>query len=148
MPSCAARQYLAGMATEVPHSLPARCARALRLKCPACGSAGILVTWFRLAPTCPSCAIHPNRGEPDHFYGGYVINLVLAEGLAAALWFALLATLWPEPPWDVMQWAAAALMVLCPVALYPFTRLLFLAVDLTVQPRRPGDFGEQDPTYK
>lgn len=129
-------------------TLPTRLARALRLRCPACGGRGLLAHWLRLKQHCPTCGLRPDRGEPDHFLGGYVINLAIAESVAAVLWVALLAATWPDPSWALMQWSAAALMVAMPVALYPVTRLLFLALDLTLQPRRPGDFGEGDPTYR
>ncbi len=132
-------------------SLPsphARITRALRLRCPACGGRGILASWLRLAERCPHCAFRPDRGEPDHFLGGYVVNLGIAEAVAAILWVVLLTVTWPDPSWVLMQWAAAVLVVLTPVLLYPVTRLLFLAVDLIAQPHRPGDYGSEDPTYK
>lgn len=125
-----------------------RIARGLSLRCPACGSRGLVVGWLRLAAQCRECGQRPDRGEPDHFLGGYVLNLAIAEGVAAALWATLLVVTWPDPSWALMQWLGAALVVVMPVALYPFTRLVFLAVDLNVQPSRPGDFGEGDPTYK
>lgn len=125
-----------------------RIGRALRLRCPACGARGILAGWLRLADHCPRCQLRPNRGEPDHFLGGYVFNLGIAEALAAILWVVLLTVTWPDPSWALMQWAAAVLVVVMPLALYPFTRLVFLAVDLSAQPHRPGDFGVEDPTYK
>lgn len=132
-------------------SLPsphARITRALRLRCPACGGRGILASWLRLAERCPHCAFRPDRGEPDHFLGGYVVNLGIAEAVAAILWVVLLTVTWPDPSWVLMQWAAAVLVVLTPVLLYPVTRLLFLAVDLIAQPHRPEDYGSEDPTYK
>lgn len=123
-------------------------ARALRLRCPACGSRGLLSGWLRLTDHCPGCNLRPDRGEPDHFVGGYLVNLGVAEFVAAALWATLLIATWPDPSWELMQWSAAVLVVVMPVALYPFTRLVFLAIDLTFQPTRPGDFGKEDPTYK
>ncbi len=132
-------------------SLPSpvtRIGRALRLRCPACGARGILAGWLRLAECCPRCGLHPDRGEPDHFLGGYVANLGTAESAAGILWALLLAVTWPDSSWELMQWAGAVLVVLMPVLLYPFTRLFFLAVDLIAQPHRPGDFGSEDPTYK
>lgn len=108
----------------------------------------MLVHWLRLAERCPQCGLRPDRGEPDHFLGGYVINLGIAEGIAALLWAGLLIATWPDPSWALMQWSAAVLVIGMPAAIYPFTRLVFLAVDLTAQPRRPGDFGAEDPTYK
>jgi uncharacterized protein (DUF983 family) len=125
-----------------------RLSRALSLRCPACGSRGLLHGWLRLADRCPGCNLRPDRGEPDHFLGGYVVNLGVAEFVAAVLWATLLVTTWPDPSWELMQWSAAVLVVAMPVALYPFTRLVFLAIDLNFQPTRPGDFGEGDPTYK
>lgn len=108
----------------------------------------MLTSWLRLAEQCPRCALRLDRGEADHFLGGYVVNLGVAETVAAILWVILLTVTWPDPSWVLMQWAAAALVVLMPLLLYPFTRLFFLAVDLIAQPHRPGDFGLEDPTYK
>ena len=128
-----------------PHT---RIGRALRLHCPACDGRGVIHGWLRLATQCPACGLRLDRGEPDHFVGGYLINLVIAETVAAVLWVTLLVWQWPEPDWDVLQWSAAALMVALPLAIYPFTRPLFLAVDMIVQPTRPGDYGGEDPTFK
>ncbi|MBI2409373.1 MAG: DUF983 domain-containing protein [Gemmatimonadetes bacterium] len=136
------------MTSASPVALSTGIARALRRRCPSCGSRGILTHWLRLADRCPSCGLRPNRGEADHFLGGYVINLGLAEALAALLWVLLLTATWPEPSWALMQWSAAVLVIGMPVAMYPITRLAFLAIDLNVQPRRPGDFGDGDPTFK
>jgi uncharacterized protein (DUF983 family) len=137
-----------GMNSASPVTTFTRIRRALRLRCPACGARGVMVNWLRLADRCPACGLRPDRGEPDHFLGGYVINLAIAESVAAVLWVALLVATWPDPPWDLMQWAAAFLVIATPAALYPFTRLVFLALDLSAQPQRPGDHDTGDPTYK
>jgi uncharacterized protein (DUF983 family) len=131
---------LAPMTTASPPSALTRLRRAVHLRCPACGSRGILRHWLRLADCCPSCGLRPDRGEADHFLGGYVISLGIAESVAVLLWLILLAMSWPSPSWAVMEWSAALLVVLTPLALYPITRLLFLALDLAAQPTRPGDF--------
>ena len=120
----------------------------MRLRCPACGARGIVAHWLRLADRCPACGLRPDRGEPDHFLGGYVVNLGIAEAVAATVWIVLLVVTWPNPSWALMEWSAAALVIGMPIAWYPFTRLLFLALDLSAQPSRPGDFGAGDPTYK
>jgi uncharacterized protein (DUF983 family) len=136
------------MTAASPPSALTRLLRALRLRCPDCGGGGLLRHWLRLADRCPTCGLRPDRGEADHFLGGYVISLAIAESVAVLLWLVLLAVSWPTPSWTLMEWSAAALVVLTPLAPYPFTRLLFLAVDLAAQPRRPGDFGEDDPTFR
>lgn len=136
------------MTDASPPSAITRLLRAFHLRCPDCGARGILAHWLKLAERCPSCGLRPDRGEPDHFLGAYVISLGIAESVAVLLWLALLAVSWPDPSWTLMQWSAAALVILTPIALYPITRLLFLAIDLIAQPRRPGDFGEGDPRFK
>ncbi len=77
-----------------------------------------------------------------------MVNLGIAEFVAAVLWATMLIVTWPNPSWELMQWIAAVLVVATPLALYPFTRLVFLAIDLNLQPTRPGDFGKGDPTYQ
>ncbi len=104
--------------------------------------------WVALADRCPHCALRLDRGESDHFLGGYVLNLGIAEAVAAMLWAVLLVATWPDPSWRLMEWSGAALVIVMPVVMYPFTRLLFLAVDLIAQPTRPGDFGDGDPTVR
>ena len=123
-----------------------RLARALRLRCPGCGGPGVIHGWLKLAPRCPACGLRPDRGEPDHFVGGYLVNLGIAETVAAVLWAALFIWEWPTPNWDLLQWLAAGLMVALPLVIYPYTRLLFLATDMIFQPKRPGDYGDGTPT--
>ena len=38
-----------------------------------------------------------------------------------------------NPPWTLLQYGGAILMVLAPILLYPFTKTVFLAVDLAVR---------------
>ncbi len=79
-----------------------------------------------------------DRGEPDYFLGSYTINLVgtlvLAGGIAVA---AMLYPEWPPVAVDAMGIAVIAAFALW---FYPFSRLLWLAFDLTFRPVRPSDF--------
>ncbi len=136
------------MSSASPVTLSTRLSRAVRLRCPACGERGVVAGWLHLATRCPACGLRPDRGEPDHFLGGYVISLAASELVAATLWVVLLVASWPDPSWTLMQWSAAGLMIAVPVALYPVTRLAFLAIDLTAQPHRPGDYGTDEPTFR
>ena len=114
-------------------------ARALTLRCPNCGARGIVASWFTLAPACPRCRLRPERGESDYFLGGMMFNIVLAEGVfVTALIITLLVT-WPRVPWSLLQYGAPAAMVLAPILLYPFSRLVWLAFDLMLRPVVPND---------
>jgi len=119
-------------------------ARALTLRCPNCGGRGILASWFKLAPACPRCRLRPERGESDYFLGGMVFNIALAEGVFVIGLIVTLVVTWPRVPWSLLQYGAPAAMVLAPIILYPFSRLVWLAFDLMLRPAVPDDFSPPD----
>lgn len=116
-------------------------ARAVRLRCPACGRGAVFETWFRMRQRCPVCTLHLERGEHGYVVGAYMFNIIAAELIFAAIFVAVLAATWPEPPWRLLQYGGAALMVGLPVAFYPFAKTIFLAFDLVFRPPGSEDFG-------
>lgn len=122
-------------------SLPTLLGRAVRLRCPACGARGIVRHWLQLHATCPACGQPVDRPEPGYSLGAMLLNLVAAELLLASLVLLLIVTTWPAVPWRALLYGGVVLVVLAPVALYPVTRLVWLAIDLALQP----DFGEPEP---
>lgn len=129
--------------TPVPQPPPSATAafwRALRLRCPACGGGPVFLRWLRICPACPACGISLARGERGYWLGAYFVNLMAAETLFAGLLGAALWWTWPTPPWDVIEWALAAAMVVCPFVLYPWSHTLFLAFDLLMRPPAAEDF--------
>jgi uncharacterized protein (DUF983 family) len=115
--------------------------RAVRLRCPACGGGPVFVSWLRMCPNCPSCGLRFDR-EPEGGYwvGSNTINLFATEGIFAVFFVAAAAITWPNPPWDLLLWAGVALMLLFPVFFFPWSKTLFIAVDLIFRPEEPGDF--------
>ena len=115
--------------------------RSLRRRCPNCGGGGIFLTWFRMRPACPTCGLVLEREEQGYQVGSYMFNIIAAELLFAAIFVAALVLTWPDPPWRVLQYGGAVLMILAPVVFYPFSKTLFLAFDLVFRPVVPGDPG-------
>jgi uncharacterized protein (DUF983 family) len=112
--------------------------RGFLLRCPRCGSGGILETWFRLKDRCPRCNLSLNRGEhPDFWLGAYAINLVVAEGFAALVGVIILWMTWPN--FTGAQVTATILAIAMPIVFYPFSRAIWLAWDLTFRPVEEGD---------
>ena len=108
--------------------------RALILRCPHCGSRGILASWFRLKDRCPRCKLHLHREETDYFLGAYTIMLMAVEGLFALGFVAVLVITWPNPPWDAIEWVGVPVLTAGVLVAYPFARTLFLATDLIFRP--------------
>lgn len=112
--------------------------RALRLRCPRCGARGLVRRWLSVAERCPGCGLRLDRGEGDHFLGAMALNLVAAELLAIGALAGAMAVTWPEPPWGLLTWGGAALAAVAPVALYPVSKLVWLAVDRLLREEEAG----------
>lgn len=115
--------------------------RALRLRCPACGGGPVFVGWHRMCPSCPNCGLRFDR-EPEGGYwvGSNTVNLFATEGVFALFFIGTIALTWPSPPWELLMWGGMSLMVLFPVFFFPWSKTLFIAVDLTFRPPEPSDF--------
>lgn len=110
--------------------------RAVCLRCPECGSREVLASWFVLRSRCPGCRRRLDRGEHDHFLGAMLLNLVAAELSAAGLLAAWILASWPDTAWGLVTAGGVLAAAGLPVLGYPFSRLVWLAVDLRL---RPGD---------
>jgi uncharacterized protein (DUF983 family) len=108
-------------------------ARALRLRCPACGGGPIFGGWFQSRPACPRCGLRLER-EEGYFLGAMLVNALVAEGIFVVGFVATLVLTWPNPPWTLLTVGSAAAVVLFPLLLYPFSRTVWLALDLLVHP--------------
>ncbi|MEZ4456413.1 MAG: DUF983 domain-containing protein [Gemmatimonadales bacterium] len=113
--------------------------RALRLRCPVCGGHPIRLSWFTLCPSCPVCGFRLDRHEPGYWLGSYTINLFATEGVFLAVLVTGMALTWPTVPWSVILWTGFAAVLIAPVLLLPFTRTLYLAIDLSFRPPEPPD---------
>jgi uncharacterized protein (DUF983 family) len=115
--------------------------RAVTLRCPHCGSTGILANWFHLKERCPRCRLHLEREENDYFLGAYMLALMFMEGFFAFAFLIVLLVTWPNPPWDVIQWGGAVLLFAGIIAAYPFAKTLWLAIDLVFRPVSSKELG-------
>lgn len=108
--------------------------RAIALRCPHCGGGGLLASWFRLRPRCPTCGIRTERGEEDFFLGSMMFNIVLSGGVFAVVLVATLLLTWPSVPWTLLTWGTPLLMVVAPFLVFPWTKTLWLASDILMRP--------------
>jgi hypothetical protein len=70
-----------------------------------------------------------------------MLNFIIAGlALLATLAVVLVAT-WPDVPWDGLQYGGPVVMLLAPVVIFPFSKLLWLAFDLTFRPVKPRGVG-------
>ena len=112
-------------------------ARALRLRCPKCGTKWPFVHWLKPAPKCASCDQALERVEvgEGHYLGAMVVNFAAMESLLVLLVLAAVLVTWPAPPWNLIIYGGIALAVIAPLAFFPIAKLLWLAIDLYIQPK-------------
>jgi len=115
-------------------SIPTLFARALRRRCPSCGGGPIFTSWTRMAERCPQCGLVLTRKESGYSLGGFWLNMLFAEGLTIALFIGTLVKTWPDPPWTLLQYGLPIMALVSPIVFYPFSKTLFLALDLAVRP--------------
>ncbi len=113
--------------------------RALRRRCPWCGTGALYASWFRMHPRCGHCGRQLEREEEGYRTVAYFLNLVLSEFVLMAVLVSWAVATWPTPPWDTIQIVGAVSMVIAPLALYPVSRALFIAADFHFRPQQRDD---------
>ena len=83
---------------------------------------------------CPVCGLLLERGEEGYQVGSYMLNIIVSELVPLATFIVVLVVTWPDPPWVWLQYGIAALAIVSPFLIYPFTKTFFLAMDLVVRP--------------
>lgn len=69
----------------------------------------------------------------------------MARGFCGRCPIALPITLlrtWLDPPWSLILYGGAVLMIVTPIVFYPFSKALWLAIDLVFRPAQPHDFAD------
>jgi len=105
----------------------------------------MLRSWFKLQERCAGCGLSFERDEREEYWlGAFVLNFIVTEGGFAALLGTLIYATWPDPPWVSIVAAGAVQTILTPIAFYPFSKSLWLAVDLLFRPAKASDYEPRD----
>lgn len=86
------------------------------------------------------CGLGLERGEEGYWLGAYFFNLMAMETVFSVWVVGFLLVTWPTPPWELFQVSTVVLMLLVPVAFFPYSKTFFLAFDLLVRPPTEEDF--------
>ena len=112
--------------------------RALLLRCPNCGGGPVLRNWMNLRVKCGTCSLRLQRGEHDTMMGSVFILFTLIGLFSyAVLTVTMLAT--RTTPWDLLDYGLPALVLVELFVFFPFSKLLWLAFDLTLRPVTPEE---------
>lgn len=119
--------------------------RGLRKRCAVCGAGGLFEGWFRMRSHCPTCGARFAR-EDGFFIGALFVNFAVTEALMF-LWLAgaALATI-PHPDPVLLVTGAATICVVVPLTVYPFSKTIWFAIHVAMQPLDPQEEAERAAT--
>ncbi|MEP6991212.1 MAG: DUF983 domain-containing protein [bacterium] len=113
--------------------------RALRLRCPHCGTGRVLSGFNTVHERCSACGFHFCRSDDEYFSGAMFFGMMIGEtlailGIGAAIW----AT-YPDVPWSFLQYAIPLVLLGVMVLLFPVSRVVWLAIDVLLRPVEPSE---------
>jgi uncharacterized protein (DUF983 family) len=107
--------------------------RGLTRRCPNCGQGGLFRRWFTMAERCPRCDLVFDR-EPGWILGAMTINTAWTFAAILATMVGGFVLTWPDVPANAVSVAAAAAAIITPLVGYPFSKTVWVAIDLAMVP--------------
>lgn len=83
---------------------------------------------------CPRCGLHFER-ESGYWAGALAINIIVAGGLFAVVFVALVAATIPKIPVVPLLLVLVPIVLIVPIAYYPFSKTVWMAVDRAILQR-------------
>lgn len=92
-----------------------------------------MVRLLTMAAACPRCHHRYERHE-GYWLGAIAINTIVTIGVFAVVFVGWMVLTWPDPPWTAISVGVVALTALFPVLFYPWSKTLWVALELTLHP--------------
>ena len=94
--------------------------------------------WVRMAPRCPTCGLVFAR-VPGQWLGSWFLNITLVQTVVVLILILGVGFTWPDPPMLLVSVCAGVAALVVPFVFFPWSRTLWLAIDLAM---RPLDFDD------
>jgi hypothetical protein len=87
---------------------------------------------------CPRCGLRFQRIE-GHWSGDLGINTIVSFGALFVTLIVGFAVTYPDVPGLLLFVLAVSVALVMPLVFYPFSKTLWLAIDLMMRPLEPGE---------
>ena len=112
--------------------------RGAARRCPVCGSGKLFTHWFNLKKHCPRCGLRFER-EPGTFIGAIGMNTIVTFGSLMGVIAIGVVFTQPDIPTLPLTIVAVSWAVFMSLVGMPFTKTLWLAIDLLLSPLRDDE---------
>lgn len=113
--------------------------RLARLRCPHCGVGRVLRARGSIIPRCSACNFRYERSDENYWAGAMFFGYLFGAFVFAISLLVIIVSLWPNVPWDTMQWAIPLGMGLFLLVWIPVSRVVWLSIDVMVRPVQPSE---------
>ena len=109
--------------------------RALRRRCPRCGSNGQFHSWLHRTPHCPGCGYAIERAD-DFFLGAYLLNLplTLAAMFLVLMFVVICGAAHKQVPLVPTIAVGLFFAIALPIIAYPYSFTMWAVFDLRSDP--------------
>lgn len=83
--------------------------------------------------SCPQCGLTFERHE-GYWLGAIAINTGIAIVVFIVALVLPIVLTWPDPPWTAISIALVTLAVVVPIAAYPLSKTLWVALEIGMHP--------------
>ncbi|MCY7379743.1 MAG: DUF983 domain-containing protein [Gemmatimonadaceae bacterium] len=83
---------------------------------------------------CLACGFRYERSDDNYFMGAMFFNFMIGATLFMVALFSIIAFSGPDIPWDMLGYVIPILLGVCMVILYPFSKVVWLGVDVMMRP--------------
>jgi uncharacterized protein (DUF983 family) len=111
----------------------------LRLRCPHCGKGSVMNWRGQIHERCAVCNFRYERSDENYFAGAMFFGYLFGAFTFAITFLIIIVSMWPDVPWDTMQWAIPLGMVVFLLFWVPISRVVWLTIDVLVRPVQPDE---------
>jgi len=115
--------------------------RGLRKRCAVCGQGRLFRRWTRMLPECPRCGYRFHR-KPGQWLGSWFLNVCLVQLVLVLVVIVVAGVTWPTTSAVLLTSVTLGAAIVVPVAFFPFSRTIWIAIDLAM---KPLDFDDDVP---
>ena len=114
--------------------------RGLLKRCPVCAQKGIFDSWFKLKDRCPNCNYAFSR-EEGYWVSAIIVNVGVIQTIFILAFVVVVIATAPEVPWGPLLTLTAIFNVLFPIFWFPYSKTLWMAIDLYFNPPETSELG-------